>query len=76
MYNALNTSKWMAVINRQENIQRVTEALIYVLMHAAKVKKENYTLRDELELIEESGDSESKIMNFRLNRKFIRTYGI
>ena len=34
MYNALNTIKWMAVINKQENIQRVTEALIYVLMHA------------------------------------------
>lgn len=70
MYNALNTIKWMAVINRQENIQRVTEALIYVLMHAAKVKKENYTLRDELELIEKYAViQKARFMNFEIEQE-------
>ena len=70
MYNALNTIKWMAVINKQENIQRVSEALIYVLMHAAKIKKENYTLRDELELIEKYAViQKARFMNFEIEYK-------
>ena len=39
LYNALNTIKWMAVINKQENIRNLTEALIYILMNAAKSDK-------------------------------------
>ena len=53
LYNALNTIKWTAVINKQENIQKLTEALVYILMNAVKGKGEDYTLEDELELIEQ-----------------------
>ena len=53
LYNALNTIKWTAVINKQENIQKLTEALVYILMNAVKGKGEDYTLADELELIEQ-----------------------
>lgn len=70
MYNALNTIKWMAVINKQENIQKVTEALIYVLMHAAKVKKENYILKDEIELIEKYAViQKARFMNFEIEQE-------
>ena len=36
IYNALNTIKWMAVINRQDNIRDLTGALIVLLRSAAK----------------------------------------
>ncbi|MCA5959812.1 histidine kinase [Blautia sp. RD014234] len=65
LYNALNTIKWMAVINKQENIRNLTEAPIYILMNAAKSDKENYTLKEEIELIEAlCCDSESQIYEF------------
>lgn len=36
IYNALNTIKWVAVLNHQENIQKLIESLSYVLMNAAR----------------------------------------
>ena len=36
IYNALNTIKWVAVLNHQENIQKLIESLNYVLMNAAR----------------------------------------
>lgn len=53
IYNSLNTIKWLAVINKQENIQKLTEALIYILMNAAGGEKENYTVRQEIKLVEQ-----------------------
>lgn len=53
IYNSLNTIKWLAVINKQENIQKLTEALIYILMNAIGGEKENYTVRQEIKLVEQ-----------------------
>ena len=67
IYNSLNTIKWMAVINRQENIQKMTEAMIYILMHTVDGKKENYTLKDELDLIEQFAViQKARFMNFEI----------
>lgn len=52
IYNALNTIKWMALLNHQENIQHLTESLIYIFMNAAKVDDNDYSVDDELKLIE------------------------
>ena len=51
IYNSLNTIRWMAVINRQENIRELTDSLIHILMNATKANDGGYTLRDELDLI-------------------------
>ena len=51
IYNALNTIKWVAVLNHQENIQHLVESLVNIFMNAARADDENYTVRDELELI-------------------------
>lgn len=67
IYNALNTIKWMAVLNHQDNIRSLTESLIYIFMNAAKVDEENYTLKDELELIENYVViQKARFMNFEL----------
>ncbi|MDO4284441.1 MAG: histidine kinase [Eubacteriales bacterium] len=52
IYNSLNTIKWMAVINRQDNIRDLTEALISLLMSSAKGREARYTLGDEIRLIQ------------------------
>ena len=68
LYNALNTIKWMAVINKQENIRNLTEALIYILMNAAKSDKENYTLKEEIELIKRYAViQKARFMNFEMD---------
>lgn len=51
IYNALNTIKWMAVINNQSNIEKLTEALINVLMNSAQSGQEYHLVHDEIELI-------------------------
>ena len=51
IYNALNTIKWMAVINNQSNIEKLTEALINVLMNSAQSGQEYHLVNDEIELI-------------------------
>lgn len=53
IYNSLNTIKWMAVINKQENIRKLTEALIFILMNAAGGEKKNYTVSQEIRLVEQ-----------------------
>lgn len=67
IYNALNTIKWMAVLNRQENIQHLTESLIHIFMNAARMDDENYTVQDELVLIENYAViQKARFMNFDL----------
>jgi len=65
MYNSLNTIKWMAVINKQQNIQDLTNALIQLLMNHTRGKEEDYTLADEILLIENYAIiQKSRFMNF------------
>ena len=67
VYNALNTIKWMAVLNHQEKIQELTESLIYIFMNAARAEDENYCVRDELELIRNYAViQKARFMNFDL----------
>lgn len=65
MYNSLNTIKWMAVINKQENIEKLTGALIQLLMSHTKGKEENYKLKDEILLIQNYAViQKARFMNF------------
>jgi sensor histidine kinase YesM len=67
IYNSLNTIKWMAVLNKQYNIQKVTESLISILRNAAQNDDGAYTLGDELSLIESYAVIEkARFMNFTL----------
>lgn len=67
LYNALNTIKWVAVLNHQENIQKLIESLIYVLMNATKVDEDAYCVEDELKLIENYAViQKARFMNFEL----------
>lgn len=67
LYNALNTIKWVAVLNHQENIQKLIESLIYVLMNATKVDEDAYCVDDELKLIENYAViQKARFMNFEL----------
>lgn len=52
IYNALNTIKWMAVLNKQDNIQNLTESLIFIFKNAARIDDDTYTLEDELNLVQ------------------------
>ena len=67
IYNALNTIKWMAVLNHQEKIQELVESLIYIFMNAARTEDENYCVRDELELVKNYAViQKARFMNFDL----------
>lgn len=67
IYNALNTIKWMAVLNHQENIQHLTESLVHIFMNASRMDDENYTLQDELELVSNYAViQKARFMNFDL----------
>ena len=67
IYNALNTIKWMAVLNHQEKIQHLVESLVSIFMNAARADDENYTLRDELDLIRNYAViQKARFMNFEL----------
>lgn len=67
IYNSLNTIRWIAVINKQDNIQKLTDSLIQILMNAAKVDDLNYTIADELELIKSYAViQKARFMNFDL----------
>ena len=67
IYNALNTIKWMAVLNHQDNIQHLTESLVYIFMNAAKTDDEKYMVKDELELIKNYAViQKARFMNFDL----------
>lgn len=68
IYNALNTIKWTAVLNHQENIQNMTESLIYILMNAARAEEDHYTIEDELQLIQNYAViQKARFMNFDLS---------
>lgn len=67
IYNALNTIKWIAVLNRQEHIQSLIASLIYIFRNAARVDDDFYTVRDELKLIENYAViQKARFMNFDL----------
>lgn len=67
IYNALNTIKWIAVLNRQEHIQNLIASLIYIFRNAARVDDDSYTVRDELKLIENYAViQKARFMNFDL----------
>lgn len=67
IFNALNTIKWMSVISQQENIQKVSEALIYILMNNTKDDNVNYDLADEIELIKQYAViQKARFMNFEI----------
>jgi len=67
IYNSLNTIKWMAVLNKQKNIQNLIESLIYIFRNAARIDDEMYTVKDELELIKNYAViQKARFMNFDL----------
>lgn len=51
MYNTLNSIKWIAILNKQENIKNMVSALIDLLKNAAKNNQDVITIRDEIELL-------------------------
>ncbi|MDY0290589.1 MAG: histidine kinase [Sphaerochaeta sp.] len=53
LYNSLNTIRWMAQINGQENIRRITLALTRYLRSLSDIESEYIPLRKELELMED-----------------------
>lgn len=53
LYNSLNTIRWMAQINGQENIKDVTFALSRYLRSLSDIESEYIPLRKELELMED-----------------------
>lgn len=66
-YNALNTIKWLAVINHQKNIQDLVESLIYVFRSVSRADDGTYTVGDELELVKNySVIQKARFMNFEL----------
>ena len=68
IYNALNTIKWMAVINKQENIQKMVESLVGILMNAARIDDADYTLKEEITLIENYARiQKARFMNFDMD---------
>ncbi|WP_162307065.1 sensor histidine kinase [Schaedlerella arabinosiphila] len=67
IYNALNTIKWVAVLNHQEKIQHLVESLVNIFMNSARADDETYTLGDELELIKNYAViQKARFMNFEL----------
>lgn len=67
IYNALNTIKWMAVLNHQEKIQHLVESLVSIFMNASRADDETYTLGDELDLIRNYAViQKARFMNFEL----------
>ena len=67
IYNALNTIKWVAVLNHQENIQKLIESLSYVLMSASRDDEVGYCVEDELKLVENYAViQKARFMNFEL----------
>lgn len=67
IYNALNTIKWVAVLNHQDKIQNLVESLVNIFMNAARTDDDNYTLKDEIELIQNYAViQKTRFMNFDL----------
>jgi sensor histidine kinase YesM len=51
IYNSLNTIRWMAIINRQENIKAMIDALITLMRTVSSPDAEYTTLASELSLL-------------------------
>ncbi len=51
IYNSLNTIRWMAIINRQENIKAMIDALIKLMRNVSSPDEEYTTLARELSLL-------------------------
>ena len=67
IYNSLNTIRWMAIIAKQSNIQKVVESLNNMFMCAVRVDDDQYTVGDELNLIEDYATiQKARFMNFDL----------
>ena len=69
LYNSLNTIRWMAQINGQENIKRITLALSRYLRSLSDIDSEYIPLRKELELVSDYAD----IQRFRYTEFTITT---
>lgn len=52
LYNTLNTIRWMAVVNRQDNIKKMVTALSRLLRGVADAERPTVSLREELKFIE------------------------
>ncbi|HUX22304.1 MAG TPA: sensor histidine kinase, partial [Spirochaetia bacterium] len=52
LYNTLNTIRWMAVVNRQDNIKKMVTALSRLLRGVADAERATVSLRDELKFVE------------------------
>ncbi len=52
LYNTLNTIRWMAVVNRQDNIKRMVTALSRLLRGVADAERATVSLAEELKFIE------------------------
>lgn len=52
VYNTLNTIKWMAAANRQDNICRMIESLVKMMRSVTYQTNEEISLREELELLD------------------------
>ncbi len=67
IYNSLNTIKWMAVINKQDNIRSLTEALIQLLMNVSKGNNYN-RISEEIDLILHYAVlQKARFMNFEID---------
>lgn len=68
IFNTLNTIKWMAVINKQDNIQELTQALIHMLMMLARVEDDHYYLDSEMKLVQQYAIiQKARFMNFDIS---------
>lgn len=71
LYNALNTIRWMAIINHASNIQEFSERLSALLRTISKSEqKANYCLRDELECVKEYVIIQQIAQGFRFTFSF------
>lgn len=52
IYNTLNTIKWMAVVNKQNNIKKMIESMIKLMKSVTYNSSEEITLKEEKELLD------------------------
>lgn len=52
VYNSLNTIRWMAIINHQDNIKTMIDSLIQLMKNVARPDSEHTTIGSELSLLQ------------------------
>lgn len=52
IYNTLNTIKWMAAANKQENIKKMVESFLRLMQSVTYTGDEEITIREEKELLD------------------------